>query len=144
MGYAEYGMNSVGEPSASRKNHPPSLLNDATNKMTLYAKKFIAHAATPTNIAQNNAQNISIKLDDIEAALKTVCQIIHTISPKLLFFSDTSFVPRYPFKKFAHIEKPWISKDNLPQLDKMWDCMDKTIGSWTHKSSKIEKVFYSS
>ncbi len=91
---------------------------DASQKITLYSNKFIAHSATPES---RQIQEINLVWNDLWNAQKLITQTVCFLNHYLFKTFVTSFIPVAPSNKFEFLEYPLVLEKDLIKADEMWD-----------------------
>lgn len=107
-------------------------LENATEKITLYVKKYVAHAATPESRKHDNAEEVTITFNYLLNAHKVVCQVANFIDLYLLNRTyHTGFLAIPQYNHFEFIDRPMTTKENIKMLSKVWQEFQKESDSWS-------------
>lgn len=109
---------------------------DACNLISEYVNKFIAHAASPESRQQVQADEAKITLGHLRDAEKVLCQVANFVAIYLLTRTTHMFLATPRYDLFRFIDRPLVTKDGIPSLQKVWDDFANEEQSWTHINIK--------
>jgi len=102
----------------------------ASKEIVTYAKKFIAHAATPESRAIVNADDAVLTLNHLWEAHKHLCQVAKFLAIEVLGDSCPGLLRIPLFNQFRHMDKPLIDSSRLGELRELWKQFEEECQSW--------------
>lgn len=109
---------------------------DACDLISEYVNKFIAHAASPESRQQVQADEAKITLGHLRDAERVLCQVTNFVAIYLLTRTTHTFLATPQYDLFRFIDRPLVTKDQIPTLQKVWDDFADEEQSWTHITIK--------
>ena len=111
------------EVFANLKHKVEAACEDVKN----HATKFIAHASTPGSRAQVN----QITLNHLWEAHRNLCQVTGFLAIYILGDSCPPFLTVPQYNQFKYIERPLIDRDQVGELQELWQQFDKDCRDWS-------------
>jgi len=93
-----------------------------------HATKLIAHAAAPKN---REAVVVEITLNHLDNAHRNLCQVTSFIATYILGDSCPPPLPVPQYNQFKYIERPLIDRDQVPELQEVWNQFDEDCNDWS-------------
>ena len=105
-------------------------VENASEKVDLHVRKFIAHAASPASRESENVDQVSITLGYLWDAHRVICQVANFVDVYLLSRANHTFLSVPQFDHFKFISNPLVSKDQIEILSQAWHEFSRETESW--------------
>jgi len=93
--------------------------------------KYIAHAATPESRATVKVDRSSVTLEHLWNAHEIICNVAGFLDLKVLTETSHYFLRTSPFNKFAYINRPLVTEENIGLLADEWEKYDNETQEWS-------------
>jgi hypothetical protein len=95
-----------------------------------YANKFVAHASHDKNRIKLTENQKRITLESLDKCYKAIIRVASFIGVVVLYEHGLGGVPVPQFDHLKSLDKPMVSKDDIPILGKFWNDRVKEVDSW--------------
>jgi len=118
-------------------------IDKATETISEYATKFLAHAATSDSRAYVNADDIEITLGCLREAQRSLSEVTGFLAVEILGDScSTNFLPKPVCAHLEYIEMPLTAPENKQKLLEVWRQCERKSGQWSGwRLDEYEKEF---
>ncbi|MCH7500834.1 MAG: hypothetical protein IH886_12640 [Nitrospinae bacterium] len=96
----------------------------------IFVDKYIAHSADPNNLIALNDDQRGVTLDRIEECHKNIWMVANCIYGEILGESVLGTFPTPQFDHLENLEKAWINKDEIEELQAFWDQHVHKVDNW--------------
>ena len=108
------------------------------DRVKAWVDKQIAHS---DHSFDPNDPQFQPTLNDIDESIKTIIQVRQFLSTFILFDTDYGGVPTPQFDVFENLDQPFISFNEMTNLDTYWHKRVKDVDGWASADSGYENAF---
>lgn len=102
----------------------------ACSAISVFATKYIAHAAIPSSRAAENTTNP--KLIELEVGLRSLCEVASFIAIHILGDSSAPPLPFPTYDVLEYVERPLVTSAQIETLRTVWDGFAKESETWNN------------
>jgi hypothetical protein len=103
----------------------------ASKDVSAHVDKFIAHSASPESRQSTNVDAIRLTLQHIEDAHRALCEVASFLAIYVLGDAMPGYLATPQYDQFAHIERPLVSKADLPKIESVWLRLRDQYQGWS-------------
>lgn len=106
-------------------------VHDATQKIRVWADKYIAHIASPESRASALADHMTLQFFDLWKAHEALCRVVATLDSYLMSRTTQMFLPLPLPSDLAYLDEPFLATEDVPELRAFWRQMEKDFQSFS-------------
>lgn len=103
-------------------------LDDAGKRIVAHVDEFVAHACKPE--CRKLTDRDKITLADLDAAHEVICRTCDFIDSFLLRNTSHAFLAIVCYDKFAHVDAPLVTTNQVASLDQHWRAYEDRTRDW--------------